>query len=102
MAPGEMFQAASVGRIVHYRLPSGPRRGATRPAMVVSVWSAAVANLQVFTDGQDVAMGYDKMPPLLWVSEVQYGDGEGQWSWPPSVPAVPAASVPPPPTGGKA
>lgn len=48
----------SIGRTVHYILPSGRSAGEHRPAIIVRVWDKtpteeSLVQLQVFTDGRN-------------------------------------------------
>lgn len=69
----------SIGRIVHYVLPTGPSKDQHRPAIIVRVWESEshpnghpdnLVNLQVFTDG-----GNDDGPYLgnvpTWAASVR-------------------------------
>lgn len=87
----------SVGRIVQYKLPSGPNRGHYRPAIIVRVMDAeydsigaspeSLVQLQVFTDGMNDGVEYG-LHPMHWATSVTPGDGFGEYIWPPYVPAV--------------
>lgn len=78
------------GRIVEFRLDSGPKAGQYRPAMVVRVWSNDCAYLQVFTD--KVNDGADPWAPLAggeWVrASCMRGTDLGTWRWPERVEAT--------------
>ena len=89
-APVRSVQSPSPGRIVLYRLndydrvvlkeagADNPNNGADEaPAMIVRVFSDTCINLRVFVDGREP----------LWVTSKTPGDDEGQWRWPPFVPA---------------
>ncbi len=93
----------SIGRIVHYTLteadaeainrrrPNGPMgrngdgavvhagnhaaEGQVYAAMVVRIFDAPYANLQVFLDGND----------HYWATSRTEGEGPGFWCWPPRV-----------------
>lgn len=90
----------SIGRIVHYRLPSGRNVGEYRPAVITRVWDdpatpESPVNLQVFTDGMNDAEGGTHRgepllfpPPAFWVDNVSFGDGLGQYRWPAIVPPL--------------
>ena len=93
----EKTQVPSVGRVVHFILPSGPHRGEHRPAIIVKVWSDrpephTACQLQVFTDctndGPEYASG------LYWATSVQQAPEHehrfGTWHWPEHVPAIEA------------
>lgn len=86
-------QKPSIGRIVHYRLTradaskaSLPRDGGNPheagqvlPLVVCRIFEDEYGpgvpgvNGQVLVDGRG----------SLWVTSIQEGEGEGQWSWPP-------------------
>lgn len=79
----------TIGRLLHYKLPSGPSVGQTRPAIVVREWgNDYCVNLQVFLDQAN-----DGAVPTYVTSAIradsEYGkgiaDGLGCWSWPPRV-----------------
>jgi hypothetical protein len=74
----------SIGRIVHYKLESGPSRGQLRPAIIVRVWAEpgsatpqTAVQLQVFTDAAN-----DGLQPVEWRTSRTQGDQEGNWQWP--------------------
>ncbi len=71
-------QVPSVGRIVHYVLPSGEHR----PAIIVKVWhdtpDPGTSNLHVFLDKFEV--GEQDL------TSITRGDGPGHWHWPEYVP----------------
>ncbi len=72
----------TIGRIVHYVLPAGPRAGQSRPGMVVNVNPDGTVNLQVFTDSATGREG-DYYHPTFHQAEVKRGgthDG-GTWHW---------------------
>ena len=80
----------SVGRIVHYVLPSG-QVGAHRPAIVVHVWPGGSGNpypdgetvqLQVFMDGSNDWY----FTSIHWATSVTHDEGKapGTWHWPES------------------
>jgi len=75
-------QHISVGRIVLYNLD-----GSHRPAIVVSKFPDNVANLVVFLDGPNDAIGQPDVgyPVSAWHSAVSFeksGLEQGSWSWP--------------------
>lgn len=76
-------QKPSVGRIVHYQPPeycvSAKSKGQPYPAIITHVWGDRCVNLQVMIDG---SFG---LPGNLIPSSVLYGNGPGQWCWPPRV-----------------
>lgn len=90
-------QQPSVGRIVHYVLPSGRSSGDHRPAVIVRVWgedqvaagtlpatALGTVQLQVFTDtGPDGAYN-DELPAVMWATSVVHDEagGAGTWHWP--------------------
>lgn len=60
----------SIGRTVHYILPTGRSAGEHRPAIIVRVWDKtpteeSVVQLQVFTDGRN-----DDLPVIWWCTSV--------------------------------
>jgi len=77
----------SVGRIVHYVMPSGEHR----PAIIVQVWEpeSGLVNLQVFTDGpnDDMSLGITG-PNDNWRGSVPQYHGDplsapqNTWHWP--------------------
>ena len=85
------MEGLTVGRIVHYVLPSGPSKGDHRPAMVTRVWQPGgciegICQLQVFTDGSN-----DGLANVEWRTSVRHheppiGSGEphelNTWHWP--------------------
>lgn len=90
-------QRPSVGRVVHYVLPSGvPRRGEVRPATITRVWedryegdTPGMCNLNVQLD-QD-----SDMPPKVDADTCRVGSvlydasgAPGTWHWPPVVPTL--------------
>lgn len=96
----------SVGRIVHYVLPSegrfdrgaGARHGvgAHRPALVVHVWPddgsypghepGTTVQLQVFLDGtNDYGHLATEKPHMIWATSVHQDEDSkapGTWHWP--------------------
>lgn len=89
-------QVPSIGRVVHYILPSGPKKGEHRAAMVVRVWSDECVNLRVFLDGNN-DYDHEGLPHYLaqtasdlWVTSASYADPtaefpqpkDGTWHWP--------------------
>jgi hypothetical protein len=70
-------QIPSIGRIVHYVLPEGHRKGEHRPAIIVKVWDEhptleSVIQLQVFLDGtNDVSAGTSY---LRWATSVKHAE----------------------------
>lgn len=79
----------SVGRIVHFCLDAGPRRGEHRPAIIVHVWAEpgqahpySACQLQVFTDGDGTPVMNDCLPQVVWRTSIQQGKGPGYWHWP--------------------
>jgi hypothetical protein len=80
----------TVGRLVHYVLPSGyGYPGEHRPAIVVKVWEPLSEpfpiQLVVFLDGSNDASGQGKLAPLAtWATSVRYdpeGKEPGSWHW---------------------
>lgn len=65
----------SVGAIVLYRLPAGPKRGETRPAMVMRASSDGSVELALFTLPGD---GNAWSRPIEYVSATE-GDDVGEW-----------------------
>lgn len=86
----ELSQKPSIGRIVHYVLPSGPSRGEHRPGIIVRVWPESetyggTVQLQVFTDNNAQNGFYnDQLPCPLWATSVKYDESgtEGTWHFP--------------------
>lgn len=46
-------QKPAIGRIVHYVIPSGPHKGAHRPAIITAGYADGLVNLTIFTDQED-------------------------------------------------
>lgn len=79
----------SVGRIVHYVLPSGPSMGEHRAAIITRIWGsgehASSVQLTVFTDSNAEGTYNDQIPNPLWatsVTEDPTGVRHGSWHWP--------------------
>lgn len=98
-------QVPSIGRIVHYILPSGPKKGEHRPALIVKVWESDahpdghpdnLVQLQVFTDGANDGAEY--APGLHWATSVHRADAHlhefGTYHFPEYVPAKESATLP--------
>ena len=89
----------SVGQIVHYILPAGPKKGEHRAAMIVRVWSDTCVNLRVFLDGSN-DYDYATLPHHntqlagdLWVTSASLdAEGVSGWHWLEDVPAKESAS----------
>jgi hypothetical protein len=86
----DFVQLPSVGRIVHYVIPSGPHRGEHRPAIITQVWqpiehesAPGMSNLTVFR-GQADDFPSDPVYAPQWVGSVCYcpNDTPGTWHWP--------------------
>lgn len=82
-----MDHTIAIGRIVHYRLESGPGQGSYRPAIIVRVWSdqpteQTAVQLQVFTDSNQAGNSNDRIPCPLWATSRVHGTGLGQYLWP--------------------
>lgn len=80
-----LSEGPSIGRLVHYVLPSGKHR----PAQVVEVHELGLVNLVVTLDGtNDPGIGSaDRLQ--AWVVAVPYDDAAevvGTWHWPERVP----------------
>lgn len=69
------------GRMVHYVLPDGIRKGEHRPAVIVKVWdhSHGTSNLQVFTDGHNDADS--GLNGLVWKTSIMYSKGKEPGTW---------------------
>lgn len=71
-------QKPTIGRIVEYNTSEDSRnkingnKSKKLPAIIVAVWSDALVNLKVITDGNND----------LWLTSVNLGEGEGCWNWP--------------------
>jgi hypothetical protein len=83
------IQKPSVGRIVHYVLPSGPRKGEHRAAIVTGAWGGFVANLTVFLDQpNDVIEPSGSFIPQIaasgriWSADYDAAGAPGSWHWP--------------------
>ena len=81
----------SVGRIVHYVLESGPRKGDHRPAIIVRTvkpLTDGYCMLQVFTDGENDGFVCDysgAVKDTLWRSVIAHDEktkAPGSWHWP--------------------
>lgn len=86
-------QTLSVGRIVHVVLEHGKSHHSPviRPAIVVRVWSPETANVQVFTDSDQLQSSNDCRQPVLWMTSVHHdpaGDKVGTWHWPPTAASI--------------
>lgn len=89
-------QQPSIGRIVHYVLPEGPRRGEIRPAVIVRVFTGVDApinpgmcNLQVLLDGGNDGLE-GGLGGVVWKGSVLHSAATeapvaGTWHWPPRV-----------------
>lgn len=88
-----MAQEPSVGRIVHYVLPSGPRQGEIRPAIITRVWqkldyapAPGMSNLTVFRDqSDDLDPAYNPPGNTPYVAGSVYYSADkapGTWHWP--------------------
>ena len=81
-------QKPSIGRIVHYVLPSGRNAGEHRPAIIVKIWGdqpGAAVQLQVFTDSDPAGSNNDMIPNPSWrtsVMEDPMAEKPGTWHWP--------------------
>lgn len=79
-----MIEGLIEGRIVHYVLPDGIRKGEHRPAIVVRVWDTTqgtgMSNLQVFIDGNN---DQEQQGSARWVGSVHYDANKapGTWHW---------------------
>jgi hypothetical protein len=83
----------SIGRIVIYRITEDR----IVPAIIVAVWGLSFCNLRLLLDGSNsldaverakaaskpYSIGHDPADPT-WVTSRDWGEGVGQWSWPPS------------------
>lgn len=79
------FPAPTVGRIVHYVLPTGPQRGAHRAAMVSDVSESGLVSLHVFKLGQRDTGNPAFTPRVDLIDDVKHDeDGmyPGTWHWP--------------------
>ena len=67
------------GRMVHYVLPDGVRKGEHRPAVIVKVWDHGhgTSNLQVFTDG----MNDKTVNGLEWKTSIMYSEDKMPGTW---------------------
>lgn len=84
-------QKPSIGRVVHYVLPKGPRAGEHRAAMITSGWDGPNQNLTVWldqpTDLPDGVGGDGSWFLRAW--SAPYGENQpdgtyepGTWHWP--------------------
>jgi hypothetical protein len=69
-----------VGRIVHYVLPTGGRKGEHRPAIIIRLNEDQTTRLHVFVDNEDGAVF--KAVPYLTNAFEGTPDVEGAWHWP--------------------
>lgn len=67
-----------IGQTVRYVLSEGPNAGQHRPAFIVRLWDAKLANLQVITDSPPTGDSNDMLPPMLWKTSIRY-DETGNW-----------------------
>lgn len=87
------MEGLTVGRMVHYVLPSGPSQGEHRPAVIVHVFDHVngMVNLQVFIDGlNDDPYGTATDPVsggpaggVVWKTSVGFSEKKelGTWHW---------------------
>ena len=74
-----MDQKPSIGRIVHYVLPSPAKyAGEHRPAIITRVWSDTCVNLHVFEDFDDGEL--ESLPTSVTFEAL--GKAERSWHWP--------------------
>jgi len=89
-------QRPSLGRVVIYKLsdndltvsPITNNNATTCVATIVRVWDDSKVNLRLMTDASG---------ELPWKTSIEFGDGPGQWSWPPFVASVQTTTLPIPP-----
>lgn len=69
------------GRMVHYVLPDGIRKGEHRPAVIVKVWDYGhgTSNLQVFTDGRND--GDNDLNGVEWKTSIMYSEEPKPGTW---------------------
>lgn len=80
----------TVGRIVHYVVPTGPNAGAHRPALVIVPTAGTVQDTEPgFVDLVAFLHPDDNRRtngiPMLWPTRVPYdatGEERGSWHWP--------------------
>lgn len=85
-----MTQKPTLGRIVHFVLPStSPRAGEHRAAIVTGAWGGLVANLAVFLDQpEDVSKTTSNLAPEVgvvakaWSADYSDEFRPGTWHWP--------------------
>lgn len=77
-------QQVSVGRVVHYVLSSGPRRGEHRAAIVTSAFGGENQNLIVLLDqGDDLREnGSYQLMDRVWSAPYDEAGKPGSWHWP--------------------
>lgn len=84
-------QQPSIGRVVHYVLPEGARRGEVRPAVITRVLTLidapsnpGMCNLQVLLDGSNDGLD-GALGGIAWKGSVLYSEAPvaGTWHWPP-------------------
>lgn len=77
-------QLPTIGRIVHFILPAGPRAGETRAAIVTNTFGGTKCNGTVFLDKAN-----DAPDTKDYFSSAEYDDTDkpviGTWCWPPRV-----------------
>lgn len=83
-------QQPTIGRIVHYVLPSGPRKGEVRPAIITRVWSKiederspGMSNLSVFQDQSDDFGDHEYRARMAGSVYYNESGDPGTWHWPP-------------------
>lgn len=76
---GREVRLPEVGRIVHVVIESTPEKDVIRPAIVMGREGDGRCLLNVFCHD------HDNRPPGLYdgIAILGYGDGVGQWHWPP-------------------
>lgn len=79
-------QNPSIGRIVHYVIPSGPHAGAHRPAIITAAYADGLVNLTIFTDQEDDCspLGESIHGHLIRGFAVRPGNPDeiNTWHWP--------------------
>jgi hypothetical protein len=94
MKEGRAMDCLTIGRIVHYVLPSGRGMGQCRPAIIVRVWddTSGMSNLVLFHDGSNDDADHDRNKPhdptplVEWKTSIAAGEGVNRWHWPTDCP----------------
>lgn len=75
----------SIGRIVHYVIPSGPLMCQHRPAIITAVFPGNTVNLSIFLDQEDdCSVGSSHVGYVLraWSISMSEEHAINTWHWP--------------------